>query len=290
MVTSGEQEMTGEGRVPAGIDVSMANAARIYDFFLGGKDNFPADREAAARVLAIAPQVPLIARQNRAFLGRVVRFLVEEGIEQFLDIGTGLPTEDNVHQVAQRVAPTARVVYVDNDPVACAHARALRAGPATAVVEADLRHPGDILGAPDVHRLIDFERPVAVLLVAVLHFVADEEDPAGVVARLREAMAPGSYLALSHFAPEDQAEAAEQVEGVARQAGLTGVTLRRRETILGFFDGLELVKPGLVSAPDWRPDPAGWACETLKKDKVSRWFNPHTTPPNWVVCGVGRKP
>ncbi len=280
--------MTDHSRAPARLDLSTPNVARMYDYFLGGKDNFPADRAAAEQVIGIVPQAPLIARQNRAFLGRAVRFLAETGIRQFLDVGTGLPTQDNVHQVAQWVAPDARVVYVDNDPVACAHARALRRSGTVAVVEADLRRPEDILGHPEVHRLIDFEQPVAVLFVAVLHCITDEDDPARTVARFREAMAPDSYLVISHFAPEDHTEAAEEVEGVYRQSGLTGVTLRSRKAILGFFDGLDLVEPGLVALPDWRPDPA--ACDITKKDKLARWSTTYNAIPTWLLGGVGGKP
>ncbi len=274
--------MTEESWLSADIDLFRPSIARIYDYFLGGKDNFPADREAAERILAVAPHVSVLARQNRAFLGRAVRFLAEAGIRQFLDVGTGLPTQDNVHQVAQRVAPDARVVYVDNDPVACVHARALRTGPTTAattaVVEADLRRPEDILGHPEVHRLIDFDQPVAVFFLAVLHCISDEDDPAGLVARFRDAMAPGSYLVVSHGLTE---EPMEQAVAEWRQAGLTGVTVRSREAILGFFDGLDLVEPGLVSLPGWRPTTA--VCDPT-------WFTSQYQLPIWALCGVGHKP
>jgi hypothetical protein len=194
--------MTGElsPKPPDGIDTRAPNPARIYDYLLGGKDHYPADRQAAEAVLAVAPQAREGARENRAFLQRAVRYLAEAGVRQFLDIGTGLPTQGNVHQVAQAVMPEARVVYVDHDPVVHTHANALLTNnsPTTVAVIGDLREPEAILDHPEVRRLLDFTRPIAVLLVAVLHFIRDAEDPAGIVTRLRDAMAPGSYLVVSH--------------------------------------------------------------------------------------------
>ncbi len=192
--------MTGhhDPRHPAGIDTSRPNPARIYDALLGGKDNFPADRDAAEAILDVAPPARRGAKENRAFLQRAVRYLAREaGIRQFLDIGTGLPTQGNVHQIAQAIAPDARVAYVDHDPVVHVHANALLADNTTTVaVLADLREPEVILGHPEVRRVLDFTRPLAVLLVAVLHFLRDEEDPAGIVARLRDAMAPRNYVVI----------------------------------------------------------------------------------------------
>ncbi len=240
--------MTGhDSRRPVGIDTSTPNPARIYDALLGGKDNFPADRAAVEEILAAAPQARQGARENRAFLHRAVRFLAAEaGIRQFLDIGTGLPTQGNVHQVAQATAPDARVVYADHDPVVHAHANALLADHTTTIaVLADLRAPEMILGHPEVRRVLDFAQPVALLLVAVLHFVRDEEDPAGLVARLREAMAPGSFLVVSHATADFHPEVAAKVTDVYRRASAP-LVLRSRNQIARLFDGFDLLAPGLV--------------------------------------------
>jgi hypothetical protein len=236
-----------------GIDISTPHPARIYDYFLGGKDNFPADREAAEMLLAVAPEARDLARQNRAFLRRVVRFLAAEaGIRHFIDIGTGIPTQGNVHEVAHSVAPDARVVYVDNDPIVLVHGRALLAGANSKIVHGDLREPDGILGDPTVRRIIDLERPVAVLLVAILHFIEDEEDPAGICARFRDAMASGSYLVISHGTADFRPEATP----VARQAyeRAAQLALRSYAEVERFFDGLKLVEPGLVPVSEWRPD------------------------------------
>jgi S-adenosyl methyltransferase len=242
----------------AGIDTSTPNPARIYDALLGGKDHFPADRAAAHAILNIAPQARRGAKQNRAFLQRAVRFLAREaGIRQFLDIGTGLPTQGNVHEVAQAVAADARVVYVDHDLVVHVHANALLAdNTSTVAVLADLREPEAILGHPEVRRLLDFTRPVAVLLVAVLHFLTDAEDPAGIVARLRDAMVPGSYLVLSHATGDFHPQVGAKVAEVYQQASAP-LVLRSRSQIERFFDGFDLVAPGLVEPAAWRPDQQG---------------------------------
>jgi hypothetical protein len=242
---------------PAGIDTTTANPARVYDALLGGKDHYPVDRGAADAILAAAPQARQGARENRAFLQRAVRYLAAEaGIDQFLDIGTGLPTQGNVHEVARQVAPDARVVYVDHDPVVHAHANALLANnsPTTLAVLADLREPEAILADSQVRRLLDFTRPVAVLLVAVLHFIRDAEDPAGIVARLRDAMAPGSHLVISHATGDFHPQAGAKVTEVYRQASAP-LVLRSRSQIGRFFRGFDLVEPGLVQPVAWRPDP-----------------------------------
>ena len=200
------------------VDTSVPNIARMYDYWLGGKDNFAADREAADRQARAIPQLPWLARQNRGFLQRAVDFCAREGVTQFLDIGSGLPANENVHEIAQRVNADSRVVYADNDPVVVAHARALLSGAQTAAVRGDAGRPDDILGAPEVRRLIDFSQPVAVLLLAVLHLIPDEADPAGSVARLREAVAPGSYLLISHAdVSQDHAVGTERRSETARQ-------------------------------------------------------------------------
>jgi len=241
----------------AEINTNVAHPARIYDYFLGGKDNFPADRETAELALAATPMVRAMARENRAFLQRAVRFLAgEAGIRQFLDIGTGLPTQGNVHEIAQRIAPDARVVYVDNDPIVLAHSRALLDGDNTTVIQADLRDPSTILGHPGLHKVIDLDQPVALLLVAILHFIQDDSDPAGIVTQLRDAMTAGSYLTVSHGTVDVDDAATAVADRVLRayQRSTAPVTLRSRQQIARYFDGFELVAPGLVQVQDWRPD------------------------------------
>ncbi len=239
----------------AGIDISRPNPARIYDALLGGKDNYPADRNAAHDILNVAPQARRGAKENRAFLQRAVRYLAAEaGIRQFLDIGTGLPTQGNVHQVAQAVAPDARVVYVDHDPVVHVHANALLADNTTSIaVLADLREPEVILRHAEVRRLLDFDQPIAILLVAVLHFIRDAEDPPGIVARLRDAMAPGSFLVVSHATGDFHPHAGAKVAKVYQHASAP-LLLRGHSQIARFFDGFDLVEPGLVEPVAWRPD------------------------------------
>jgi len=247
---------------PVLFDTSVAHCARVYDYWLGGKDNFAADRAAAEQAIRDCPDIVPTARANRGFLARTVRFLAAEaGIRQFLDIGTGIPTENNTHDVAQAVAPGSRVVYVDNDPLVLVHARALLASHpdgATAYEEADLRDPGRILDL--TARLLDFRRPVAVLLLAILHHVDDEDDPHEIVATLMNAVPPGSYLALSHPASDIGSEAAAKMaEKMAQNLNETmaeKITARDRATVARFFDGLEMVEPGLVRVSDWHP-PAG---------------------------------
>jgi S-adenosyl methyltransferase len=251
--------------------------ARMYDYYLGGKDNFAVDREAAEQVLSAAPEVRVLARENRAFLGRAVRYLTAEaGIRQFIDVGTGLPTQGNVHEIAQSVDPAARVVYVDNDPIVRAHAKALLpADGTTAVIEADMREPGAILDHPDLRRLIDFDRPVAVLFMSVLHFIADEDDPYGIVAAFRDRAVPGSHLALSHItSPERNADGAAAAANVYTSRATSPAILRTPKEIGAMFDGYDLVEPGLVYLPRWRPDPGS---DTTDADSV------------WMLCAVGRK-
>jgi hypothetical protein len=236
-------------------DTSVAHVARVYDYWLGGKDNFAADRAAGDQAIQAFPNIPLSARANRAYQARVVRFLAgETGIRQFLDIGTGIPTANHTHQVAQSVAPESKVVYVDNDPVVLLHARALLASHpagATDYADADLRDPQKILD--DAARLLDFQRPVAVMLMAILQHVGDEHDPYAIVASLMGAVPPGSYLALSHPASDIDAEAMAKMANVLNQMMAEKVTFRDRDAVAGFFTGLELVQPGLVQASKWRP-------------------------------------
>ncbi|WP_405140480.1 SAM-dependent methyltransferase [Sphaerisporangium sp. NBC_01403] len=247
--------MSEQEQAPPGIDPRTPSVARMYDYYLGGKDNFAADREAAEKIIEVLPSVRHVARENRAFLGRAVRFLAELGIDQFIDIGTGLPTRENVHQVALDAAPASRVVYVDNDPIVLTHARALLAdNPRTSVIEGDLRDPKGIMEHPLVRAQIDFGRPFAVILCAIVHFVGDDEEAASIVTHLRETLPPGGALVLSHgFKGElDDQTLAQAGEIYARTKG--ALKVRDRGTIRGYFSGLELVEPGLVHAGSWRPD------------------------------------
>lgn len=243
----------------AGIDPSRPSIARVYDAFLGGKDNFEADREVYRRAIAIDPDAPVAARDLRAWLIRVVRFLVgQAGIGQFLDCGSGLPTADNVHQAAQRVSSDVTVVYVDNDPVVAAHARALlEENTRTHFLFADLRRPADVLDDPLVRKYLDFDRPVALMQCATIHHVVDDERPAEIMAAYIDALPSGSYVALSHFLDPGEADAdrglARQLEANLRSSVGSG-ECRTRERILSFLDGLELVEPGLVPVMDWWPD------------------------------------
>ena len=236
-------------------DTSVAHVARVYDYWLGGKDNFAADRAAGDQAIQAFPNIPLSARASRSYQARVVRFLAgEAGIRQFLDIGTGIPTANHTHEVAQSVAPECRVVYVDNDPVVLLHARALLASHpagATDYVDADLRDPQKILDGAG--QLLDFRRPVAVMLMAILQHIDDEHDPYAIVAALMDAVPPGSYLALSHPASDIDAEAMAKMANVLNQMMAEKVTFRNRDAVAGFFSGLELVEPGLVQASKWRP-------------------------------------
>jgi len=248
--------MAGEpGWVPPEVDTKRANVARVYDYLLGGTHNFLADQDVARVIAAVEPNARAIGRANRAFLGRAVRFLGAAGIRQFLDIGSGIPTEGNVHEVAQGADPGARVVYDDLDPVAIAHSKALLGGNANAsIIGADLRDPGRILAHKGTRNLIDFSQPVGLLLVAVLHFISDEEEPWRIVATLRDALAPGSYLVLCHGTDEGKPEVAQATEKVYSRGVSTDIHMRSRAEIMRFFDGFELVDPGLVDIPMWRPD------------------------------------
>ncbi|MEU0276383.1 SAM-dependent methyltransferase [Streptomyces sp. NPDC006307] len=243
---------------PPGIDISVPSVSRIYDYYLGGSHNFEVDREAARRAMEFMPGLPKIMQANRAFMRRAVRYAANEGIDQFLDIGSGIPTFGNVHEIAQGARPGARVVYVDHDPVAVAHSKAVLEGNEhAAVAAADLRKPQDILTAPETTGLLDLDRPVALLLVAVLHFLEDADDPQRSVAELRDALAPGSLLIVTHASfegipvPQERAGGAVGVYRDIRNP----LVMRSREEVARFFDGFELVEPGVVSMPYWRPEP-----------------------------------
>jgi hypothetical protein len=252
----GEADMAGEPDwVPPGVDTKRANVARVYDYWLGGSHNFLADQDVARAITAVEPKMREIARANRQFLGRAVRYLAAAGIHQFLDIGSGIPTEGNVHEVAQHADPAARVVYADVDQVAIAHSKAILADNKNAtIVEADLREPEKILASDEVRRLIDFGQPTGLLLMVVLHFIADADDPWRIVATLRDALAPGSYLVLGHATHEGRPRVARASERVYNRSVSTQLHLRSRAEIRRFFDGFELVDPGLVYVPLWRPD------------------------------------
>ncbi len=248
---------------PPGVDARAPNIARVYNAFLGGKDNFAADRKVVESALRVSPNAPAGARANRAFLRRAVRYLVgEAGISQILDIGSGLPAPGNVHEVAHAVNPAVRTVYVDNDPVVYTHGQALMAdGRTTEVVTADVRRPDEILDHPVVRQFIDFRQPVALLLLAVLHHLSDDEDPSRVVAVLRDALPRGSYLVISSFrmpGPElaEQRAKAIEMERLFHERLGSG-HWRPEETIRGWFGDWELLPPGLVPLPDWRPDEPG---------------------------------
>jgi hypothetical protein len=268
--------VTDADALPPGTDPDKASVARMYDAMLGGEHNFAIDREAVAAVTGIDPQVRLLARANRAFLGRAVRFLTGTGVRQFIDLGSGIPTQGNVHEVAQAAAPEARVVYVDKDPVAVAHSTTLLAdNPNADIVDADIRRPADVLSSPQVRKLIDFDQPVAVLMVAILHFVTPEENPAGIVAAFRDALPEGSWLALSHATNQDRPDTAAAVTQLYRSRATSPVTARSHDEIQNLFTGFDLTEPGLVHVPLWRPDEG----EAI----------PENPSEYWVYAGVGRK-
>ncbi|WP_405099119.1 SAM-dependent methyltransferase [Micromonospora sp. NBC_01412] len=241
---------------PDTIDIERPSVARMYDYYLGGSHNFAADRAAARAMVDAVPEAPLMAQANRAFLRRAVHFLAEAGIRQFLDIGSGIPTVGNVHEIAQRIDPASRVVYVDVDPVAVAHSREILSGnDRAAVVQEDLRHPERILTHPDVTGMLDLSQPVAVMIVAVLHFVPDSDGPAEILRTLREALAPGSYLVLSQASDEDRHDTGERAEAEAVYRRTDNpLFIRSRAELTSLFDGFELVDPGVGWVPQWRPE------------------------------------
>ena len=236
------------------IEAQRPSSARVYDYFLGGAHNFAVDRELADMIARMTPHVGDTMRANRAFVRRVVRYLVDRGVTQFLDVGSGIPTVGNVHEVAQRADPASRVVYVDIDPVAVSHSRAILAdNPNAVVIQADARDAEAILDDPQTRALLDFDAPVALLALGVLHFVPDEDDPAGIVARLRRPLVSGSYVALVNVTHEDQPPEVIEAQKLAGRTG-TPIYLRSRAELTAQFDGLPLVDPGLVHLPLWHPD------------------------------------
>ena len=257
---------------PEELDTDRPSVARLYDYLLGGQHNFAADREFARKVLLAEPHAKYLVGENRAFLGRAVRYLLSEGIRQFIDLGSGIPTQENVHEIAQKFDPEARVVYVDNDPVAVAHGmHILRDTVGAAVIEADLRDPSSIVGHPAVASLIDFSEPVGLLMVAVLQFVPDSDDPVGVVGSFASALTPGSHLVISHATHDAAPVAAARVKDLYKNTSAPVYT-RTRAEIMRFFAGLDLVEPGLVYLPSWRRD------ESAQNPELA-----------WLYAGVGRK-
>jgi hypothetical protein len=250
--------MVTNGLPTVGKDTGRPHPARMYDYFLGGSDNHDADREAAQRVIDLFPDIVPTVKANRAFLRRAVRYMVESGVRQIVDIGTGIPTSPNTHEVAREVSPDVRVAYVDNDPVVAQQAGTHLLGDgSTGFFLADLRDPDAVLGHPAVRELIDLDQPVGLMLLAVLHFVGDEEDPAGLVAAYRDALPAGSHLVLSHATADSHLPetGVDEARDVYREHRATAtVTTRTYERILGFFGDLDLVDPGLVQPPLWRPD------------------------------------
>ena len=275
--------MTTEEWAPPGVDTNVPSVARVYDFLLGGKDNFAIDRMVAHKALEITPDGPAAGAANRQFLRQAIRYLVvEQGIHQFLDIGSGLPTQGNVHEIAKEFNPSSKVVYVDNDPMVLAHGRALLAdAESTTVIQADVREPDAILNNPEARRFIDFDQPVGLLLFAILHHLGDDEDPAAVSAALRAPLVSGSHIAISHFRDPgdkhpDASRKALEVEKIFNQAFGTG-RWRTDEEILAYFGDFEIVEPGLVPVVEWRPDPGTPAPE-------------QTDTYHTFVGAVGRKP
>ncbi|MEV0165779.1 S-adenosyl methyltransferase [Nonomuraea fuscirosea] len=260
---------------PHGINPNIPHSARVYDYWLGGKDNFEADRRVAEQTMAAVPGIRESARNNRAFLGRAVRHLARLGVRQFLDLGTGIPSQGNTHEVAQAEAPDSRVVYVDNDPIVMAHARALLTSTPegrTAYIEADVREPRTILEHPDVLGTLDFDQPIALVMVAILMHISDDDDPGGLVKAYAQALPPGSFLVLSHLTLDlvSKETAEDYLEATRPQA--MHRTPRTGEQIARYFDGFELVEPGLVAVSEWHDTP-------LFPD-----------PAAWMYAGVGRKP
>jgi SAM-dependent methyltransferase len=272
-------DSTGEAEPPSfaspQIDPTVAHPARVYDFWLGGKDHFIPDREAGQAVIETNPAILPGVRSNRAFLVRAVRYLVRDaGIGQILDIGTGLPSANNVHEVAQAIAPETRVVYVDNDPIVLVHAHALLTGTPGTVdyIDADLRRPGSILQRAE--KTLDFSQPIALMVLMTMQFIADGEDPHGIVRSLVDALPSGSYLVLSHPARDDEVGIANAATSRYNEKVATPMTRRTREEIARFFDGLEMLDPGLVAPADWRPGPG----------------SPPASACSPAFCAVARKP
>ncbi|MGM1065216.1 SAM-dependent methyltransferase [Saccharothrix sp. Mg75] len=264
--------------IPPGVDISVPSMARTYDYMLGGGHNFAVDRAVGERIEEAMPGLRTAARVNRAFLGRVVRFMLGRGVRQFLDIGSGIPTVGNVHEVAQAQVPDARVVYVDRDPVAVAHSELMLVGNDLAgVVRADMRDPDAVLGDPETRRLLDLDQPVGLLMLLMLHWVPDEDDPAALVGRYRDALAPGSFLALTHVTADHQGDdLAAATDVIRRSKSPDQVTLRPHRAVTELFAGFDFVEPGLVGCGEWRPEGPADIAEEPGMNML-------------VYAGVGRK-
>lgn len=258
--------------VPPGVDPTQMSHARAYDYVLGGKDNYEIDREAAAQVIALAPDLPMLGKAQRRFLLRVTQMCIENGVDQFLDVGTGIPTMPNVHKTARAINPKARVAYVDYDPIVSLHNSALLAdSEGVESIQADVRDPQALMSHPQVTNVIDFQRPLLALFVGLFHLVADEYDPPGLIAQFRERMAPGSYVMISQFCTDGSDPAAKaKLEEISVNSP-SPMCFRHREEIVRFFDGFELLEPGVVDVQEWWPD------ETAPPTKLK------------VVAGVGKK-
>lgn len=260
--------------VPEDVDLEVPSPARMYDALLGGSHNFAVDRKAAAEAVALVPDLPTLALSNRAFLRRAVRFLLDAGVRQFVDVGAGIPTVANTHELIAYADPAAKVAYVDIDPVAVAHARAILAEqPHAIALRGDLRSPDALMAQPELRNFIDFDQPVAVMLIAVLHLLTDDDRPHAAVAALRDALAPGSYLAVSHLSSAHRPEAAARLSEHSAQRSRVPITFRPRADILAFFDGFTMIEPGLVELPSWRPDADG----------------PADAPRSLGLAGIGRR-
>lgn len=264
--------------IPQSVDVSVPSAARVYDYVLGGAHNFAVDRLMGDKIERDLPHVRSGARINRAFLARAVRFMVDQGVRQFLDIGSGIPTVANVHEVAQEQDPECRVVYVDRDPVAVAHSELILAGnDRTGVLQADMRDPDSILNSGEVRRLLDFDEPIGLLMLFMLHWVPTEADPWGLMKHYREALPSGSYLAITHLADDHENEAIRVATAMMNQAGGDQVVERSRDEIAAFFGDFELVEPGLVTFAEWRPSGPGDISSDPAMNRIA-------------YAGIGRKP
>lgn len=264
--------MTTPDWAPAGLDLSIPSPARVYDYLLGGGHNFAVDREFAERVKGVIPSIATAAQTNRAFVQRAVTYMARQGVEQFLDLGSGIPTMSNVHEIVRPLLPEARVLYVDHDPVAVAHSELiLKDTPNARVLRADVRRPSDIVNSPQLHDLLDLTRPVGILLASVLPFVPDQDKPLEAVAELRDAAAPGSFLAITHVIDESQ-ENTREAASLYRGAS-DSMAVRTRAEVTAFFGDWELVEPGLIWTQEWRPSHPEW----------------EAVPSSMAVAGVARR-
>ncbi|HUQ58286.1 SAM-dependent methyltransferase [Lentzea sp.] len=264
--------------VPLGIDTNVPSMARVYDYILGGAHNFAADRQVGSQIEKLVPGLPSVARLNRRFLGRAVNFLMDQGIRQFLDIGSGIPTVANVHEVAQERDPGARVVYVDKDPVAVAHSRLLLADNDNAtIVHADMREPDSVLSSAEVKRLLRFDEPIGLLMLLMLHWVPDEDDPVELVASYRDALPAGSFIVMTHVAKDQIDEKVDRAAAVVNSSrSADRMHMRTHDQVSALFDGFELVEPGLVGCGEWRPDGPGDFADEASMNM-------------FLYAGVGRK-